>query len=119
MQGVYQGNGAGPIIWIYTGVLRQFAFDQADKNREVYARYDDVAAFDEGFRVSSELMEELIAYSEGEGIEVDPADVEESRGQLEMRIKANIARNLFGADAYHPIVFKEDPMRTKALEILD
>lgn len=131
---VYGGGGVVPDIFVpsdttegssyltdlfFSGALNQFAFDVADRDRaSLLAKYGNSERFAEKFTVSNTLMEELDGYAAKEGIEKRPAEAARSRNQIMARIKAGIARNVWGDDGYYGILLAKDPAYLRALEEL-
>lgn len=99
----------------FSGTLSQFAFDVADRERtQLLAKYKDSEAFAEHYSVPTSLLTELDRRAEKEGIVVRPADAARSRDQIAMRIKAGIARNVWGDDGYTRILLEKDAAYRRA-----
>lgn len=130
---VYGGGGIMPDVFVavdttegsfflselfYTGVLNQFAFEHADKQRADLEAYGSAEGFASSYITPSQLIDELIAYAKEQGLKAKQEDLKRSERQIALRLKANIARNIWGANGYYPIVIESDKMKDKALEIL-
>jgi carboxyl-terminal processing protease len=131
---VYGGGGVVPDIFVpadtletsayltdlfFSGALNQFAFNVADRERQsLQARYSSSEDFARRYQVSTELLTELERFAKKEGIEHRPADAARSREQIAMRIKAGIARNVWGDDGYYRILLQKDRMYLRARDEL-
>ncbi len=128
---VYGGGGIMPDIFvpldttgyseyleklIRRGIIYQFAYFYADKNREVLNRFSSVDEL-EKYLDRAPLLRELIQYAEKKGIPVDRQDVKESEQILETQAKAYIARNIIGNEGFYPIIKQIDSTLLKAIEI--
>jgi carboxyl-terminal processing protease len=99
-------------------VLNQFAFDVADRERERLMAYGSPSSFAQRYQVTEGLLRQLGDLARKEGIEEHPGDVQRSRRQLATRIKAGIARNLWGNTGFYGIMLETDSVYLKALEQL-
>jgi carboxyl-terminal processing protease len=130
---VYGGGGIMPDIFVpadtaegshyltelfFSGVLNQFAFDVADRERERLMAYGSPSSFAQRYQVTEGLLRQLGDLARKEGIEEHPGDVQRSRRQLATRIKAGIARNLWGNTGFYGIMLETDSVYLKALEQL-
>lgn len=131
---VYGGGGIMPDIYIpidtgmiyryynnlvNKGLIYQFAYDYADKNRhELMQTYPSAGEFIESFRVDTWLMNELIAYGEANGVKKDPEGLRETRSVIESALKAYIGRNLHNNEAFYPIINRDDHAFLKAVEAM-
>ena len=102
----------------FSGLMRQFSFDQADTKRNEFARYQNAETFARQYTVPQTMVDELVAYAEKEGVKANPLDLTRSREQILLRLKANIARNVWGTDGFYPIILQGDNMKDKAVELL-
>jgi len=131
---VYGGGGVVPDIFVptdttensnylsdlfFSGALNQFAFDVADKDRtQLLAKYASSEQFAERFVVGPDLMADLERYAAKEKIVARPGDVQRSKEQIVSRIKAGIARNVWGDGGYYRILLAKDPAYRRAKEEL-
>ncbi len=98
----------------YTGTLNQFTFNVADRDRTALEGYGDAAAYTARYRVSDALLNELSAYAEKQGIAPDRSALQRSRRPLSARVKAGIARNVWGAQGYYAILLDTDTIFQRA-----
>ncbi|HRO99225.1 MAG TPA: S41 family peptidase [Flavobacteriales bacterium] len=128
---VYGGGGIMPDIFVptdttesshyltelfFSGVLNQFAFDVADREREKLNGYGSAEAFAARYQVTDALLRQLGELARKEGIEERPGDLARSRRQLTTRIKAGIARNVWGNVGFYGIMLGTDSVYLKAVE---
>ena len=129
---VYGGGGIMPDIFVPTdttgtsdylakvtrkGLSYEFAFDYADKNREVLSKfkeYENLKAYLDKLPV----LEKFVAYAEKNGLKKDKQGIEASEKVLETQLKALIARNILDNEGFYPIIHEIDATFQKALQII-
>jgi len=126
---VYGGGGIVPDVYVtldtvggsnyltqlsYRGIINDFAFDYADANRERLMKKETAESFVAGFNVSDNLLSELYGFAEEQDLERDPIGIDTSEDIIALRLKALIARNIWGNEAYYPIIGKDDKMLHEA-----
>ena len=126
---VYGGGGVMPDIFVptdtaegshyltqlfFTGALNQFAFDVADRDRQKLLRFGSHKAFSREFEVNDALLRELGRFAEGQGITEKAGDMDRSRRQIAVRLKAGIARNLWGNAGFYEIMLDADSIFKRA-----
>jgi carboxyl-terminal processing protease len=129
---VYGGGGIMPDVFVpidtlggsfylsdlsYSGVMRTFAFDFVNKNRDLFAGYSDVSELLEGYSVPDELLEKLFNAAEKEGIYKDKVGIKNSREVIRTRMMAFIAKNVFNEEAYYRVLLEDDLVFDHALEV--
>jgi len=125
---VYGGGGIVPDIFIpkdtsvanetleyvaRSGFMSYFIFEYLEKNR---AQFEGMtfSDFADNFQVQESLSTEFIAYSRFNEAQID---MDGYRDQLKQALKANIAQQLFGPNAYEFVLNEGDPMLSKVLEL--
>ncbi len=131
---VYGGGGIMPDVFVpadtaetsdylselfFTGTLNQFAFDVADRDRPRLERYGSAERFMSDYGVSEQLLRELEAFAGEQGIGKDPASFNRSRRQIVTRLKAGMARNIWGAPGYYGILLKADSIFLRARDAVE
>lgn len=132
---VYGGGGVTPDLFVptdtvgsssyltdlfFSGTLTQFTFDVADRERQaLLARYRSSEDFAARFQVGNDLLAELGRYAAKEGLRDRPAEAARSRELIAARIKAGIARNVWGDDGYYRILLDKDPVYSRARKELE
>ncbi len=130
---VYGGGGIMPDVFVptdtatssqylsdlfFSGTLNQFAFDVADRDRTKLKAFGSYKSFAQRYVVGEPLLSELRAAAKSEGIAVREGDEARSKDQLAVRLKAGIARNLWGDEGFYTIMLDEDPIFQRASERL-
>lgn len=101
------------------GILNQEALDHADENREsLRSEYETIADYEERYRISEDLIQEIRKKGEDKGIEFDPEGFERSETYIKTRLKGMIARNIWGMEAYYQIHNPLRPSYRRAIEVL-
>lgn len=128
---VFGGGGITPDIFVpfdtvgvtyyfselsYTGTLRTYAVDYADRNRASLKRFSNVDEFIRGFTVSDAMLNELTRFGLADGVSVDQRGLRLSRKPISVRIMAYMARSLFDEEAYYRVLLEDDAMFNEALK---
>ena len=127
---VYGGGGIMPDIFVgldttgaseylsivsYRGILNQFGFDYADANRKDLESFEGYKAFERDFEVNKNLFDSFVGYAEDKGVTADTGGINHSKDVLKLRIKAYIARNIWGNDGFYAIMKDDDKVIREAL----
>lgn len=130
---VYGGGGIMPDVFVPVdttrlskylsavfskGLVNQFAFDYADKNRSSLSAYKSFESFNKQFSVSEKMLSDFILYAENKGVKKDEHGIKVSSDYLKLQIKAIIARNIWNDEGYYPVILSDDAILKKALEQL-
>ncbi len=128
---VYGGGGIMPDVYVpltadtnllffnrvsMRGMLFQFAFDFADKNRASINRFSSVESFDRGFTMDQRTFDEMLAWFEERGITGSKEEIRLSKEHIITLFKAYIGRNIFDDEGFFPIYHRIDPVFHKAME---
>jgi carboxyl-terminal processing protease len=104
---------------LYNGLVNDFAFDYADKQRaKLKETYPTVESFDKDFSISPILFQDFVKYAEKNGVKPVEKQVKISEPLLKLQLKALIARNIWNNSGFYPILQKDDNVLNKALELL-
>ena len=131
---VYGGGGIMPDIFIpmdtsmyyryfnnlvRKNVLFPFVVGFIDKNRDqIKTTYKTFADFKSNFRITTEVLEDLIKAGEKEGIKRDDESLKISGAIIGRQIKALVARDIYETSAYYQIMVEDDKEIEKAVEVL-
>lgn len=130
---VYGGGGIMPDIFIplqtnentaffnqtsNRGYIYRFAFNYADKNRSRLQSYESAANFIENFSVGSNMFQQFLDFVKEEGLQPSPQTLASSEPLIKNHLKAYIGRNVFGNEAFFPILHTIDPAIIKAIEVM-
>ncbi len=131
---VYGGGGIMPDIFIpletggqtsffnqtaNRGLIYRFSFDYADKNRPAILQYNDARSFVKQFSVDDALYRQFLAFLREEGMQTDVAHRAASDSLIKNHLKAYIGRNVFGSEAFFPVLNTNDPALIKAMSALE
>ncbi|HRY99777.1 MAG TPA: S41 family peptidase [Bacteroidales bacterium] len=127
---VYGGGGISPDIFvglekderlgyynqlINRGILYNYSFSYTDRHRPEMAKFKNTEAFDRGFSPSPVMLQELVDLARREGLPEDPQGLAYARERITALLKAYIARNLIGDQAFFPLYLRTDPAFLRAL----
>lgn len=102
----------------YQGILNDFAFDYADEHRDYLMKTNNMRSFITDFRVTRSLLNELYNYAQKQGLEINNSEIATSESFIALRLKALIGRNIWGNEAYYPIVSRDDNVILEAQQSL-
>ncbi len=125
---VYGGGGIIPDVFVSkdtsvenetlqylsrSGFMSYFIFEYLEKNRKVFEgmTFKD---FVDNYNIENALAEDFIVYSRFNEAQID---MSEYSAELKKALKANIAQQLFGPNAYEHILNEGDLMLSKVLEL--
>jgi carboxyl-terminal processing protease len=127
---VYGGGGVTPDIFIpldtsfattYFNGVRPFIPQFVSRWIETRDRNTlpgNLADFARNFSANDDMLEALLAYAEKQGVKKNTAELERSRAELRLELKARVAKILFGDEGLYKILNDDDPAVEKALQIL-
>lgn len=131
---VYGGGGIMPDIFVpldtssynqyynrlrRTNVVYDFVLDYVDNNRGTLRnQYRNFETFRTQFEVTNDMIEEIVALGEAEGVERDDESLSFTLDTMKKEIKALIARDIFSRNEFYQIVFEDDDAVLKALEVI-
>ncbi len=130
---VYGGGGIMPDIFIpiatgeqtaffnqvaNRGLIYLFAFDHADKNRRILEQYKDAEHFVNAFQIGNADFRAFLNFVQEHGLTVPPGISTESARMIRNEIKAYVGRNLYGAEAFFPVLHARDAAIIRSLEAL-
>ncbi len=101
------------------GIIYQFAFDFADKNRPSLIKlYKSPTSFINGFIITKEIFDEFKIYASQKGVQPKAEEIVLSENLIKNRIKAYIGRNMFDEAGFYPVFLTTDKTFLKAIELL-
>ncbi|MDR2126749.1 MAG: S41 family peptidase [Prevotellaceae bacterium] len=133
---VYGGGGIMPDIFIpqdtsfYTkyyaklnnrGITNRFVLNYVSDNREkLKAEYPSFEYFEKNFIVDDYFVEQLVTFAEKEQLPRDDNEINISKQELKIILKALCARDLWGMQEYFKIINATiDREFAKAIEVID
>lgn len=130
---VYGGGGIMPDIFVpadtsgisgyYTkvtmkGLVYQFAFDYADKNRDELGKLKSSREFTD-FLNHRGILKEFVQYASKKGVPADNKALDVSGKIIETQIMAYITRNIIGEEGFYSVISKIDNTFQEAVKALD
>ncbi len=131
---VYGGGGIMPDVFVpadttersaylselfFSGAINQAAFDLADRERARLTGIGSPEAFSTRYQVGDAQLNMLERTAEGLGVRPDPRGMQRSRRLIAERLKAAIARNIWGDAGYYRIALGSDSLYTRARKALE
>ncbi len=120
---VYGGGGIMPDVFVptdtterspylselfFSGAINQLAFDLADRQRKSLEHYGSPERFAQEYTVSKEQIDELAREAAILGVHPDATGLSRSGRLIAERLKAGIARNIWGDAGYYRIIIAND-----------
>jgi carboxyl-terminal processing protease len=100
-------------------VIDQFVLEYVDHNRKkLIIKYPEIDEFKNNFHVDDILMNSFIQYADSKGIAQNKNDFSVSKEEIELLLKAYIARDLWSNNEFFEISNEKDPKFETALTIL-
>ncbi len=131
---VYGGGGIMPDVFVpldtnfYSdyyrdvvrkGILNRFVLEYVDDNRaKLNKTYPKFISYEESFIVGEKLLSRFFDFAEKEGVVKNEEGIKISGSQIEVMIKALIARDLYGNSEFYKIFNITNDSYQKALEVL-
>lgn len=103
---------------IYNGIVNDFSFNYANRERAQLNTYKSASQFNRSFYISDELYNEFVEYSKKNKVPARPAHVSASKELIKTQLKALIARNIWGNEGYYPVIQSKDNVIRKAIELV-
>jgi carboxyl-terminal processing protease len=88
---------------LYSGLIYDFAFNYTDNHRNELLSSTNINEYGSSFRIDKGLMDAFIEFTSDKGVAFDENGFERSREVIVRRIKAYIARNIWGDAGFYPI----------------
>ena len=127
---IYGGGGVMPDVFVpvdtseYSsyyrdlsakGIINQYAIKHVDKNRKAITKqYKTVQEFDNGFAVTDEMMQDLIAMGEKDSVKYDEEKYRTSEALLKAIVKGLIARDVYSDSGAYSVVINHRNTDVKA-----
>lgn len=126
---VYGGGGIMPDVFVpsdtadlssyltelfFTGTLNRYAFNIADRDRGRLEQYGGPERFAAEYTITEPLLQGLVAEAASSGVADDPEGLRRSSSFISLRLKAGIARNIWGDAGYYRVLLGNDRMFERA-----
>jgi len=105
-------------ILLRNSTISQFVLQYVDRNRnELHVKYPYFKSFKVNF-AAGELLPGLVKYAENNGIPENKVDLSFSQTQIELWLKAYVARDLWSNNEFFEIINEKDPKFETAVTIM-
>ena len=131
---IYGGGGITPDVFVpldttlFTdyyrdvnakGALNQFVINYVENNRkQIKKQYKTDEAFLKGFKVTPEMLADLYAIAEKEGVKPNPEQAKVSEPLFTMNMKGLIGRDVYEPATYFKVFNEFDPIFRRAYEVI-
>ena len=131
---VYGGGGITPDVFVpldtagrshylnevsYKGLINNFAFSYADKQRKKLKEYKTFQNFNTYFVITTAVFDEFVAYTKKNKIVINAKQIKTSEELIKTQLKALIARNIWNNEGYYPVIQSRDNVLKKAIELMN
>lgn len=131
---VYGGGGIIPDIFVASdttgitsyfisvfnaGLLQKYAYEYAEINREELSKVQDYKQFLRILPSDNALLSDFVSYASENGIPARWFYISQSKELIVTQLKALIARDILGTEAFYPIYNKKDKMIQKAVKAFE
>ncbi len=125
---VYGGGGIIPDVFVgrdtnrhmeniilmqQSGVMSRFVFDQLEKNRAYYSQLKE-EKFNTEVEIEDKMVQDFLRYIRNENINPEAYPY---KNTLKRYLKATIAQQLYGTDAFAKLINEEDKIIEKLIEL--
>ena len=131
---VFGGGGIVPDIFIPRDTSSHYQYvNQFNRNNIIYSyvlgyidgnrqqlleNYNEFEKFNADFTVTDEMIDELVALGEKEGIRRNEESLNFAGNEFKKEIKSLIARDLFTRNEFYKVYYKNDEAILKALDVI-
>jgi carboxyl-terminal processing protease len=102
----------------YANILREFAFNYAEQNNGSLKKMN-FAAYQRDFQVGDAMLNQLTVMGKKSKIEPDYADLKKNKKLFQVYLKAEIARRVWGNEAFYPIYNETNEVLQQAIKLFD
>ena len=131
---VYGGGGIIPDIFVPSdtsgitsyyinvsnaGLLQKYAYSYTEINREDFSKLEDYKQFLRILPSNNNILNDFVSFAAENGVPARWYYINMSKELIVNQIKALIARDIFGSEAFYPIYNKNDKMIQKAVKAIN
>lgn len=102
----------------FNNTLNEFALNYFENNRKKL-EHMDLEEFRKNFRVTDQMLKDLVRYGESAGIAFNQDDFDRSADLMRLRIKALVARSVWQEKGFYPIINDHNEVLKTALGLFD
>ena len=100
------------------GVFREYSIYYADKNEsKIREKYNNLEAYRVNFEIDNQMMNEFDSFAGKKGVVIDTAQYQKDLTYIKTRIKAEVARVLWGSEGWYSVIRADDNQLKKALTL--
>lgn len=100
-----------------SGVVYQYAAEYVDDHRkEILNAYANAEAYVQHYTVSNAMIEQVMQKGVQQGVKGTLNNI--SKQELQKWLKAYVGRNVYGDDAFYPIVYSRDEVIMRAMQCM-
>ena len=103
---------------ITTNVFREYTLLYYETNKERLEKMSYEKYYND-FEVTDRMLGDLVKMAKDAGIEYNEKEFEESVSLLKSRVKAWVGRSAWGNDAFYQIIYQDNEIFQRALELFD
>ncbi len=101
-----------------TNSMQEYTLKFAQENNGMLEAMG-MQAFRKTFKVSDDMLMDLVSLAEGNGLSYDESEFNKSKRLLRQLTKAYIARGIWDNDGFYPIFNEQDEIFQKAIRLMD
>ena len=131
---VYGGGGIIPDIFVPSdttgitsyyinvsnaGLLQKYAYSYTEINRDDFSKLEDYKQFLRILPSNNNILNDFVSFAAENGVPARWYYINMSKELIVTQIKALIARDIFGSEAFYPIYNKNDKMIQKAVKAIN
>lgn len=111
---------AGPLLTqlFNSGLLVDYSYTLADQERGIVSKLGSAMKYVQQFQPSDAMVNALIKEAEAENIVATPAQLKKEMAQIKLYLKAYMGRQLFGNEAFYPVLHQEDAALNETLKLI-
>ena len=110
-------NKLNPYFLMVNSYLTNFVYKYVDNKRKIIkGDYPDFNTFNKNFNISDAIIEDLISFTETKGIERNQSVTNKFKKDFKLRIKAEIADQVYSQKDFYRILFSQDEMVLRAVK---
>lgn len=103
---------------ITTNVFREYTLLYYETNKKELEKMS-FEKYYKDFQVDEDMLGKLVQMAKDADIEYDETEFEESKPILKSRIKAWVGRSVWGNDAFYQIIYQDNEIFQRALDLFD
>lgn len=91
----------------------------SQNRKNIESEYKSYNAFRDNFRLSSSMMDEFKRFAEEKGVALVSSDFDRDKDFIEISIKSQIARDLWGNEGSYAVFVSTDEQFLKAITLFE